>query len=125
MANYRLEWRDGSVEIEGRYPLLFFHFYGVKLAGRYYYNSHRVYHAPFSSLVRHRIYEPYVAALAEADLTVAAHRDDQEIKTIRKPVVLSYRDRIPNALRKVRAVTIRGLDIVTGRAIASPDGRGR
>ncbi|QWG17074.1 hypothetical protein KMZ68_19095 [Bradyrhizobium sediminis] len=125
IANYRLEWRDGSVKIEGRYPLLFFHFYGVKLAGRYYYNSHRVYHAPFSSLVRHRIYEPYVAALAEADLTVAAHRDDQEIKAIRKPSVRSYRDRLPNALRKVRAATIRGLDIVTGRAIASPDNQGR
>ena len=51
-ADCRLEWRDGAVEIERRYPLLFFHFYGVKRSGGYYFNSHRLYHAPFSSLMK-------------------------------------------------------------------------
>src|SRR5205807_6975661 len=73
LTNYHLEWRDGSIWIGGRYPLLFFHFYGVKRAGRYYFNSHRVFHAPFPSLIRQRIYEPYVEALREAELTAASY----------------------------------------------------
>jgi hypothetical protein len=124
-ADYRVEWRDGSVEIEGRYPLLFFHFYGVRRIGRYYFNSHRLYHAPFPRLVRQRIYEPYVAALAESELTVAPHLKDQPIETIRKPTVASRSDHVSNALRKARAVINRGLDLVTGRAIASPGARVR
>ncbi len=124
-ADYEVEWRDGSVEIEGRYPLLFFHFFGVKRSGRYYFNSHRLYHAPFPDLVRQRIYEPYVAALSAAELTVASHLKDLPIETIRKPAVASRRDHVSNALRRVRAVINRGLDIVTGRAIPSPDAPAR
>jgi hypothetical protein len=119
-ADYRIEWRDGSVEIEGRYPLLFFHFFGVKRSGRYYFNSHRLYHAPFPNLVRRRIYEPYIAVLAESELTAASHLEELPIKIIRKPVVASRRDHVSNALRSARAVINRGLDIITGRAIATP-----
>jgi hypothetical protein len=122
-ADYRTEWREGSVEIEGRYPLLFFHFYGVKRSGRYYFNSHRLYRAPFPKLVRQRIYQPYIAVLAEEESTVAPYLKDLPIDTIRKPVVVSPLDHVSNALRKVRTVINRGLDIVTGRAIASPGAR--
>ena len=44
---------------------------------------------------------------------------DQQIDTIRKPVVTTLGDRISNALRKARMMGIRGLDILTGRAIAA------
>ena len=60
------------IEIERRYQLLFFHFYGVKRSGGYYFNGHRLYHAPFSSLMKHRLYKPYMAALAEAERMVGA-----------------------------------------------------
>jgi hypothetical protein len=120
LANSRLEWRDGAVWIDGRYPLLFFHFYGVKRSGRYYFNSHRVYGAPFPKLVRQRIYEPYVAALAESELAAAPHLEHVPAKTIRKLAVASRLDHVSNALRKGRAAINRGLDIVTGRAIARP-----
>jgi hypothetical protein len=120
-ADYRVEWRDGAVEIEGRYPLLFFHFFGVRLSGGYYFNSHRLYHAPFPKLVRQRVYEPYIIALAQAERTAAAQLGDLAIEPIRKLTVASHRDHVPNALRNVRAVINRGLDFVTGRAIASPD----
>ena len=102
------------------YPLLFFHFYGVKRSGRYYFNSHRLYHAPFSDMMRQRIYEPYIAVLAESELTVASHLEPQPIETIRPLAVASPRDYVSNALRKGRAVINRGLDVVTGRAMASP-----
>jgi hypothetical protein len=122
-ADFRTEWREGAVEIEGRYPLLFFHFYGVKRSGRYYFNSHRLYRAPFPKLVRQRIYEPYITVLAEAELVVAPYLKDLPIDIIRRPVVNSRLDYLSNALRKVRTVINRGLDIVTGRAIASPGAR--
>ncbi len=117
-ADCHLEWNDGEVVIERRYKLLFFHFYGVKRSGGYYFNSHRLYHAPFSSLMKHRLYEPYTAALAEAERMVAPYLKEQQGETIRKPVVAGPGDRIPNALRKTRMMVNRGLDIITGRAIA-------
>jgi hypothetical protein len=120
LAGRRLEWREGAVQIDGRYPLLFFHFVGVRRSGRYYFNSHRLYHAPFSSLARQRIYEPYVASLAEAELAVAPHLEHLSIQKIRKLAVASPLDHVSNALRKVRTMINRGLDIVTGRAIATP-----
>ena len=43
----------------------------------------------------------------------------QQAETIRKPVAVNPGDRIPNALRKMRMVVNRGLDIITGRAIAA------
>jgi hypothetical protein len=120
LASYRLEPRNGSVEIDSNYPLLFFHFCGVKRNGRYYFNSHRLYHAPFPALVRERIYEPYIVALTESELMVGTYVEGLQIDTIRKPTVSAHCDHISNALRKGRAAINRGLDIVTGRAIAAP-----
>jgi hypothetical protein len=120
LANYRLEWSDGVVEIDNKYPLLFFHFYGVKRSGRYYFNSHRLYHAPFPNLVRQRIYKLYVAALAKAELRVGSLVEAPLAGANRKPTAVAWHDHVSNALRKVRAMVNRGLDIVTGRAIAAP-----
>ena len=117
-ADFRLQQRDGAVEIEGRYKLLFFHFYGVKRSGGYYFNSHRLYRAPFPRLMKHEVYEPYTAALADAERKVAPYLKGRHLDAIRKPVVTSLRDRPFNALRKVRTMLNRGLDIVTGRANA-------
>ena len=118
LADCRLEWNDGRIEIERRYPLVFFHFYGVKRSGDYYFNGHRLYHAPFSSLMKDRVYKPYVAALAEAERSSAPHLQGQQLETIRKPVEANLGERLFNMLRKMRMIAYRGLDIVTGRAIA-------
>jgi hypothetical protein len=118
LADCHLAWRGERVEIDGQYPLLFFHFYGVKRSGGYYFNSHRLYGAPFSGLVKHRLYEPYIAALTGAERVAARLLEEQPATIIRKPVVTGLGDRIPNALRRARAMANRGLDIATGRAIA-------
>jgi hypothetical protein len=120
LADLRLEWRDDTVLVEGRYPLLFFHFHGVKRSGRYYFNSHRVFHAPFPNLVRRHIYQPYVAALAAAELEAASHLEDEPIKAIRKLAVSTRMDPVLNLFRQARAVAFRGIDVVTRRAIAAP-----
>jgi hypothetical protein len=118
LADCRLEWNNGRVEIERRYQLVFFHFYGIKRSGGYYFTGHRLYHAPFSSLMKDRLYKPYVAALAEAERSSAPHLQGTQIETIRRPVEANLGERLSNMLRKIRTIAYRGLDIVTGRAIA-------
>jgi hypothetical protein len=124
-ADLRVEWRDGSVLVEGRYPLLFFHFHGVKREGRYYFNSHRVFHAPFPELMRQHIYQPYVVALDAAELEATPYLQQDQIKIIRKLAIGGPLDHLFNAVRRTRALAFRGLDIVTGRAIAAPSGSAR
>jgi hypothetical protein len=115
-----LEWRDGSVRIEGKYDLIFFHFYGVKRAGSYYFNCHRTYSVPFSRLMREQVYAPYVAELAAAEVQVAKLLGDERRESIRKPAARSAADRMVNVLRKTRALTFRGVDVITGRVNAVP-----
>ncbi len=116
-AQRQLDWRDGSIWIDGRYELLFFHFHGVKREGRYYFNSHRTFHAPFPALMRRHIYEPYVAVLAGAEAQVAPLLAGERTENIRKWAVSSAADRVLNAVRRARSVAFRGIDVVTRRAI--------
>jgi hypothetical protein len=119
-ADLRVEWRDEAVLVDGGYPLLFFHFHKLKRVGRYYFNGHRAFHAPFPNLMRDHIYQPYIVALAAAELEVMPYLEDERITAIRTPAVGTRGDHVSNALRSVRDVINRGLDIVTGRAIATP-----
>jgi hypothetical protein len=116
----RVESQNGSVLIEGRYPLLFFHFHGVKRAGGYYFNSHRLFRAPFPKLVRQQIYQPYIAALAAAEAEARPYLADEEVQVIRKPAVGRRLDLLLNMIRRARAVASRCLDVITRRAIAAP-----
>lgn len=118
LADCRLEWNNGGIQIERRYQLVFFHFYGIKRSGGYYFTGHRLYHAPFSGLMKDGLYKPYVAALAEAERLSAPHLQGAQIETIRRPVEANLGERLSNMLRKIRTIAYRGLDIVTGRAIA-------
>jgi hypothetical protein len=117
LEDLHVEWGDGSVRIEDRYALLFFHFYGVRRRGRYYFNSHRVYHAPFTDVMRHRIYEPYIAVLSSSEAQVAPYLEGERTEIIRRPSVGAPHDRVVNVLRSLRGTFNRGLDILTGRTI--------
>jgi hypothetical protein len=120
LAELRVEWRDGAVRIEDRYPLLFFHFYGVKRRGHHYFNSHRLYHAPFTDVMRHQIYEPYTSVLSKSEKLVAPHLEGERTETVRRPSVGAPQDRVVNVLRSMRGMVNRGLDMLTGRTIAVP-----
>jgi len=121
-AERQLEWRDGAVWVDGRYRLLFFHFHGVKRAGRYYFNSHRAFHAPFPSLMRQHVYLPYIEALAAADLVAQPLLGQAPGQSLRRWAAGSSKDRMLNLLREVRTAAFRRVDVVTRRAIASPGG---
>jgi hypothetical protein len=117
IANYRVAWLNETVMIDGRYPLLFFHFQGVKRVGRYYFNSHRLFKAPFSDTVRQRIYEPYILALAAAEVVSQNSLATERIESVRKPSRVNARDHVLNILRNARLTAFRRLDVVTGRVI--------
>jgi hypothetical protein len=123
-AERRLEWHDGSVRIDGKYDLLFFHFHGVKRDGRHYFNSHRMFSAPFPRLMRQHIYEPYIAALAAAEVQAAELLGNEKSETVRKLIVRSRADQMLNVLRRTRAMAFRGADVITRRTNAVP-GRSR
>ena len=124
-ADLRVEWRDDTVLVERRYQLLFFHFHGVRHVGRYYFNSHRVFHAPFPELMRRRIYQPYIAALAAAEFEAGPYLEDVPVKAIRKWAIGSPADHVFNLFRRTRALAFQGLDIVTRRAIVAPSSSAR
>jgi hypothetical protein len=123
LANVRLDWRDEAVVIDDRYRLVFFHFHGVRRTGRYYFNSHRVFHAPFPKLVRERIYQPYITALAAAEREASPYLDHGPAVIVRPPALGKPLDHVFNVLRKARTMTYRGIDVVTRRAIAVPPSR--
>ena len=120
-AERRLQWQNGSVRIDDKYDLLFFHFYGVKRTGRYYFNSHRVFSAPFPRLMREHVYKTYIAILSEAEGKAAQLLDHEKSEAGRKLAVNSRADRFFNVLRRTRTMAFRGVDVITGRANAVPD----
>ncbi|MGY0572866.1 hypothetical protein ACTGJ9_018725 [Bradyrhizobium sp. RDM12] len=70
IANYRIDFRGGRVMVD-QTPLVFFHFQGLRAAGRWFiFNSHRVFGAPLSRLTRNYIYRPYVTDLIAVEQTV-------------------------------------------------------
>ena len=121
LEDLRVEWRDGSVRIEDRYPLLFFHFYGVKRARAL------LLQQPSASItrrsrrvMRHRIYEPYTSVLCKSEDLVAPYLKGERSATIRRPSVGAPQDRVVNVLRSMRGMLNRGLDMITGRTITVP-----
>jgi hypothetical protein len=116
----RVEWRDGRVVIDREYPLLFFHFQGVKRVGHYYFNSHRLFRAPFPGVMRQHVYRPYVAALAAAEAEAAPLVGCEPAQSVRKWAAGTAADRLLNLLRETRTVVFRSVDVLTRRAIASP-----
>jgi len=119
-AERHLQWQDGSVRIDDKYDLLFFHFYGVKRVGRYYFNSHRVFSAPFPRLMRKHVYKTYIAILAEAEANAAQLLAHEKSEAGRKLAANNRADQFFNVLRRMRAMVFRGVDVITGRANAVP-----
>jgi glycosyltransferase involved in cell wall biosynthesis len=64
LGGHRLTVRNNGVMVDGQWPLIFFHFHGLKRVGNgLYIPDHFRYNAPFIGLTRERIYRPYVKVL--------------------------------------------------------------
>lgn len=110
IANYRIDFRGDMVMVDQK-PLIFFHFQGLRTAGRWFmFNSHRVFGAPFSHVTRNYIYRPYVSDLLAAEETVSSILSPDEMK----PQARSHT--LKSWLRGAGLLGYRLLDVVTGRA---------
>ncbi|MET4801618.1 hypothetical protein [Bradyrhizobium sp. LB11.1] len=110
IANYRIDFRGGRVMVD-QTPLVFFHFQGLRTAGRWFiFNSHRVFGAPLSRVTRNHIYRLYVNDLIAVEETVRPILSLDEVR----PQARSHT--LKGWLRSVGLLGYRLLDVVTGRA---------
>ncbi|MEO5921635.1 MAG: hypothetical protein ABIQ01_10895 [Pseudolysinimonas sp.] len=70
-AGVALSETGGTVVVEERDPLVFFHFHGLRRVRGWYVSSQLIYRAPMSRVLCERVYAPYVRRLATADAMVA------------------------------------------------------
>ena len=116
IGNYRVAFRDGKVLIDEAYPLIFFHFQGLKKEmGYFIFNSHRFYRAPFSRIVREHIYAPYVDELLAIEHEVGPVVDVAGANPLRRAKVDATWNSVVGMARNVGKRLLRILDIVTGR----------
>ena len=123
IGNYRIDLRAGKVTIDATYPLIFFHFQGVKRGLRWFvFNSHRVFRAPFSAAIRKGIYAPYVNELLAIEREVDPVLRVSDATPHGRAVAVDILRRLINAVRNLRLRALQLLDIVTGRAFFVLDG---
>jgi len=72
IGNYRVRKRETGVFLDDD-PLIFFHFHGVDRDFRFFYfDSHRLYGAPHSAVIRNDIYRPYITRLLDKEALARA-----------------------------------------------------
>ncbi|MGZ5729426.1 MAG: hypothetical protein ACXWI8_19710 [Burkholderiales bacterium] len=116
IGNYRIGFHDNRVMIDANYPLIFFHFQGLRKGlGCFIFNSHRRYRAPFSGNTCNYIYKPYVDELLAIERTVDPVLHVSDTKPHRRSAVVDRRY-FMSKMRQVGILAFQLLDIVTGRA---------
>jgi hypothetical protein len=116
IGNYRVAFRNGKVLIDRIYPLIFFHFQGLKREmGYFIFNSHRLYRAPFSRTVRDHVYGPYVDELLAIEHEIGPVVDVSGASPLRRTKVDTTWNSMIGMTRNVGKRLLRILDIVTGR----------
>ena len=78
LAAYRLTVSLARLTVNHVWPLIFFHFHGLRQSGeRVYIPGHFRYRAPFGRLVRTRLYKPYIQNLEEISAETADYLPSQ------------------------------------------------
>jgi hypothetical protein len=117
VANYRIDFRNDRVMIETIYPLIFFHFQGLKKGlGCFIFSSHRQYRAPLSRVMRNQVYRPYIAELLAIEEAIEPILQVSAAKPHRRSTIVNARQYLTGKIRNARARLFQLLDIVTGRA---------
>jgi hypothetical protein len=111
IGNYRIDFRDRMVMIDSTYPLIFFHFQGLRKGlGWFIFNNHRTSGAPFSRKMRDHIYLPYIRELLAVEKKIDLILNVHDAEPHRR------KHTIKSKVRDVGVLIFQLLDIVTGRA---------
>lgn len=117
VGGYRITYDGNQVVIDREHPLVFFHFQGLRRGLRWFiFNSHRSYHAPFSTVIKSRIYQPYVAELLAIEKQIAPLLNGVRAKPYHRSTKVDAWQQIKTGIRGVVSVAIQLLDVATGRA---------
>ena len=117
IGNYRIDVDRNRVMVDAIVPLIFFHFQGVKRGwGRFIFNSHRIYRAPFSKDVRNHIYRPYVRELLAIEKAIKTVLQVPDARPHRRSAIVDIGQYLKSKVRNVGVRVVQLLDIVTGRA---------
>lgn len=117
IGNYRVASHDARVIIDEAWPLIFFHFQGLKKEmGCFIFNSHRLYHAPFSRVVREHVYRPYVDRLLKVESEIGPLVDLAKAQPLRRIKVDAAWSNVRGVTRSIGKRLLRVLDVFTGRA---------
>jgi hypothetical protein len=123
VGGYDVRFRDGQVLIDGRSPLIFFHFQGLRRAwGCFVFNSHRIHRAPFTAVMREHVYRPYVEEL----LSLESKANSTELRSAKPQRWLSsptLSHRMLNRARNLVVIILRLVDILTRRVFLVLRGR--
>jgi hypothetical protein len=117
IGNYRISVAGGQIRIDGAWPLIFFHFQGLRRdLGYFFFNSHRSYSAPFQSAVRRYIYKPYVDELLAIEEQVTPLLEIAPAKPHARAVGIDLKQFLIDAARRAGKRLFQVLDIASGRA---------
>ena len=123
VANFDITQAGDRILVDGR-PLIYFHCHGVLRRLRwFYFNLHRVYGAPLGSVLRNRVYRPYVAELVKYERLVAAALQAQPAssQTLVRSKLGANVVTLKDVTRDLMRFAFRLLDLVSGRAILVTD----
>jgi hypothetical protein len=117
IENYVLSERNGRVFVDEN-PLYFFHFHGVRKSWKFFYfDNHRLWKAPYTKLMRHSLYRPYVAELVEMEKVVSRVVPVQPKGVVPLRGATVFGIDFKNMGRGVRSAAYKLLDLAEGRAI--------
>jgi hypothetical protein len=125
IGNYRIAVQEDLVVINDTFPLVFFHFQGLrKDLGYFIFNSHRQYRAPFPPIVRKHVYKPYVDELLSIEKMVGPVVQLSGVKPHTRSTSVDFTEYLRSRLRRLGTRCFQLLDILTGRAfVVSRDAR--
>jgi hypothetical protein len=116
--NHRISAADGEVRIDGKWPLIFFHFQGLRRdLGPFFFTSHRRHRAPFPATVRRHIYKPYLDEVLAIETALVPVLEVAPAKPHRRATAVDLKQSVVDAGRRFGYRLFQVLDIVTGRAL--------
>lgn len=109
----------GRVMLNGKWPLILFHFQGLRKGLRFFvFTSHRRYHARFSAEIRQHIYKPYVDEMLAVERTIAPVLQVSRAKPQRRSGTnIGLKQYLANRGRAFGTLLFQLLDIVGGKAM--------